>query len=719
MAILIKSPELPFAGGTVTWWEKETGESVQFGDVLVEIRGSGGEDYPVKAILPGTVLHVFAKAGTEVPPDAPLAIVGEPGEDIGPWLNLAQSVPQQTAMPATQSGFTVATGGETAGSSFTVAADARTNFGNVANDAANMDSGGSSFTSATEVGPQSFVASGNLTTEQAQNLKTYGRGFDKFVKMRPVPQQGAMGELFFATQVLSGRDVVVKRLKPERRADTKSREYFMREINLGTVLPYHRNIINIFYSDENEHGPYYVMERVNGQSLQHFIDNQPIPANRLRDVFLGILDGLRHIHTHLMVHRDLKPTNILLDTQHWIPKIIDFGFAKHPSYPDIDVTDIGTGGYMAPEQRGDQQDVDARADIYAVGCVFYAMITREHPQTIDVSKITEPLQAVIARCAQSNPADRFQSVQEIMDALMQKTQGSGFSTKKTENTDKKPVFAEKTPADTSETRTANAQLENFKALINEWALEALPGNQPLSKLTLRLLQKQAKAAGLDTQKLEAELNDFIDFYREIQKTGTVSAFAKRGLMLQGSALYITEETIDKLIRNSEFRTQGETPNAGSRTSDLKETPESPVSPAILSDQNSFQKKTETYFFSEEQTSQIFSPPLSGEAGRGPFFVRSAGLFEEFEADKITTTRQPDSLYEIHVSNADNATFVIADNPAAQDEALKNKRFFLHPACVLVEVEPVLNQKITTLEPGKLRKSGSNWKIVQKAKIRIG
>ncbi|MCU0355784.1 MAG: protein kinase [Cytophagales bacterium] len=433
MAILIKSPELPFAGGTVTWWEKETGEAVQFGDVLVEIRGSGGEDYPVKAILPGTVLHVFAKAGTEVPPDAPLAIVGEPGEDIGPWLNLAQNVPQPTAeVPATQSGFTVATGGETAGSSFTVAADAQTNFGNVANDAANMDSGGSSFTSATEVEPPSFVASGNLTTEQAQNLKTYGRGFDKFVKMRPVPQQGAMGELFFATQVLSGRDVVVKRLKPERRADAKSREYFMREINLGTVLPYHRNIINIFYSDENEHGPYYVMERVNGQSLQHFIDKQPLPANKLRDIFLGILDGLRHIHTHLMVHRDLKPMNILLDTQHWIPKIIDFGFAKHPSYPDIDVTDIGTGGYMAPEQRGDQQDVDARADIYAVGCVFYAMITREHPHTIDVDKITGPLQAVIARCAESNPADRFQSVQEIMDALTQKTQGSGFSVKKAE-----------------------------------------------------------------------------------------------------------------------------------------------------------------------------------------------------------------------------------------------------------------------------------------------
>ncbi|MCU0355785.1 MAG: hypothetical protein MUD08_18940 [Cytophagales bacterium] len=227
----------------------------------------------------------------------------------------------------------------------------------------------------------------------------------------------------------------------------------------------------------------------------------------------------------------------------------------------------------------------------------------------------------------------------------------------------------------------------------------------MSKLTLRLLQKQAEAAGLDTQKLESDLNDFIDFYREIQKIGTVSAFAKRGLMLQGTALHITEETIEKLIQNSEFRIQKEIADIGQRSEVRSQS--NPVNPVILSEQNSAPEKDTS------PISEVRSPTSE------IFFVRSAGLFEEFEADKITATQQPGSLYEIRVSNADNATFVIADNPAAQDEALKNKRFFLHPACVLVEVEPVLNQKITTLEPGKLRKSGSNWKIVQKAKIRIG
>jgi len=251
------------------------------------------------------------------------------------------------------------------------------------------------------------------------------------------------------------------------------------------------------------------MERVNGQSLQHFIDNQQLPTTKLRDIFLGILDGLRHIHTHLMVHRDLKPMNILLDTQHWIPKIIDFGFAKHPSYPDIDVTDIGTSGYMAPEQRGNQHDVDVRSDIYAAGCVFYAMITREHPHTIDVTKIAEPLQSIIARCTQTNPADRFQSVQETLEALAHKSQGSGFSVKKVERseiqpaavntiTEDKPVVSETKSVIITESSASTIQLESFKALINEWVLEALPNNQPLSKMTLKLLQKQAEIAGINS-----------------------------------------------------------------------------------------------------------------------------------------------------------------------------------------------------------------------------
>ncbi len=710
MAILVKAPELPFLGGIVTWWEKEPGQEVQFGDTLVEIR-SGSDDHPIKAYLPGTLLHIFAKAGTEVMPDAPLALIGEKDENIAEWLSMVaapdQSIPASTAvgsafstMPATPndaSGFTTQPTDNQSG--FEVSKDT------ISDGAAPFSSSGSSFTTQETVGsPEfpplqpAFTPTDHLTTEQAHNTQSYGRGFDKFVKMRPVPQQGAMGELFFATQAISGREVVIKRLKPERRNDAKTREYFMREINLGTVLPYHKNIITILYSDENENGPYYVMERINGHSLQHLIDNQQLPADRLRDIYLGILEGLRHIHAHWMVHRDLKPMNILVDTQMWTPKIIDFGFAKHPSYPDIDVFDMGTAGYMAPEQHGDQKDVTFKADIYAMGCVLYNMLTREHPQTMDTPKITDPLYAtLIAKSTQTNPADRYASVQEMIEALSKKGADSGFTTRK------------EATVPNAATVTPNHSLEDFKAFINEWAVEAVSSPEPLSKMTLKLLQKQAETAGINFQQLEPELSDFVDLYQEIKASGELTAFKKRSLQVQASLVYISEETVDRILQSSNIPV--------SQRFSIKTTGTFPVYTAIK--KTSRPAEQPVSLPEPESILPVISQPEEDIPTQWTYYARAVGLFEAFEVDKLTTSIQADSLFEIQLSDASNARFVIANNQAAQDTALQNKRFYLHPACVLAEVEPVQTQKITTLQAGVLQRNGNFWKIIEKAKIRIG
>ncbi|MDJ1479877.1 protein kinase [Cytophagaceae bacterium YF14B1] len=723
MAILVKAPELPFTGGIVTWWEKETGQEVLFGDLLVEIR-SGSTDYPVKAYLPGTLLHIFAKAGSEVQPEAPLALIGETNENIAEWLSLVPKTDtSQTQQHSFQSGFTQVnpepSDTTTQQSGFSTSPSEPAPITSISKDPfSGSGSSGSSFTTNETPPPpvaQSYSSAEHLTTEQAQNQSLYGRGFDKFVKMRPVPQQGAMGELFFATQAISGRDVVIKRLKPERRADAKTREYFMREINLGTVLPYHRNIITILYSDENEFGPYYVMERINGHSLQHLIDSNQLLPERLKDIFLGILEGIRHIHAHWMVHRDLKPMNILIDTQIWLPKIIDFGFAKHPSYPDIDVFDMGTVGYMAPEQHGDQKDVTMLADIYAIGCVLYAMLSREQPHTIDLSKIADPVYAaIIQKCTQTDPKQRYASVQEIIDAVNKRI------------IPQEPVVVKNASVEESVSSTQNASLESFKVFLNEWATEALPTGQRLSKLTLKLIQKQAEAAGVDIEKLEPELNDFIELYEEIKASGELTAFKKRSLLVQGSLVYISAATIDRIFELSNIpvstkyaiKTSGTFPvytatsHSQQKTASSESvTPAQPISippPVTVSQQ-------------EEKGASIPPPVDSGFSTitNTTLYARAVGLFEAFEADKLTTFLQEDSLYEIHITTANTATFRIADNTVAQDVALKNKRFYLHPACVLAEVEPVLNQKIYTLQTGKLERSGNFWKIIEKAKIRIG
>jgi serine/threonine protein kinase len=183
--------------------------------------------------------------------------------------------------------------------------------------------------------------------------------------------------------------VVVKRLRPDKRNDAKAAEYFAREINLGSLIPYHPNLVNVLYSDVNEYGPYYVMERVNGPSLQEMVEKQELPAEKVKLLFLSLLEGVRHIHGQYMVHRDLKPLNVLVDTAHFVPRIIDFGFAKHSAYPDIDVFNLGTPGYMAPEQGGDPNRADVRADIYALGCMLYFILTGTPPQPLDSPKVEQ------------------------------------------------------------------------------------------------------------------------------------------------------------------------------------------------------------------------------------------------------------------------------------------------------------------------------------------
>ncbi len=706
MAILVKAPELPATGGIVTWWEKELGEEIQFGDTLVEIR-AGTVDYLVKAVLPGTILHIFVPTGREVNTDAPMALVGEKSEDITQWITqLAGSDSSKTAAEVSfQSSFSTTTPAAeptaVQDSGFSVSPDKTASSKphwafpegmlpavEAAPQTLASDSG-SSFTTAEPTPVASFSSNSHLTSEQAQNLASYGKGFDRFIKMRPIPQQGAMGELFFATQAISGREVVIKRIKPERRTDSKSMEYFIREINLGTALPYHRNIINILYSDENEYGPYYVMERVNGHSLQYMLDNQLLPADKIKDTFTGILEGMRHIHTQLMVHRDLKPMNILLDTQHWIAKIIDFGFAKHPAYPDIDVFNMGTPGYMAPEQQGNQQQVSFQADIYAIGCVLYTILTREHPQTMEVEKIENPVfRDIIVRCTKPEPAERYQSVQEIITILTQKPTVSDFSVKK-------------------EAPASSIHFENFKTLVNEWVLEALPAGQPLTSITRKLLQKQAENAGLNPDKTATELQDFTELYREIRTSGETTSFGRRSLLVQGASVYITEATIDKLLASAvaiQPNTDTPVPSPPSVQAVVEKVVENSVSSPVDTP-----KPVPT-----EIVSTMHTPVM-----QKTMYARAAGLFDEFEADKLTETLQADSLYEIRMENANMGSFIIATNAAAMEAALQNKRFFLHPACVLVEIEPVLRQKIYTLEPGRLERSGVSWKIIEKAKIRIG
>ncbi len=698
MAILVNTPELPQPNGIVTWWDKQVGDTVYVGELLVEIR-NGARETAVKAWLAGTLLHIFAKAGTEVNTGDRLAILGEPGENVAQLLTNLNPTIEQSIPASSDLGVQPAPDG---GSSFNVirpeekkqpvispVADSSggSSFGthNPAplgqEPTTNFSADGSSFTFSGENKPSQPTPSG-LTTEQTRNLSTYGRGFDRFVKLRLIPQQGAMGELFFATIAVSGREVVIKRIRPEKRNDAKAKEYFVREINLGSLIPYHPHIVNILFSDQNEYGPYYVMERVNGPSLQHLVEKQPLSPDKVRRLLVGILEGARHIHGQYVVHRDLKPLNILVDTAHWVAKIIDFGFAKHGAYPDLDVFNMGTPGYMAPEQQGDPNTVDVRADIYALGCILYFMLTGESPPAMNLAAVKDPVyRKIIERCTQTDPAGRFGSAQEILDALQA------------------PVVL---PEPAKVKAEPNPSLAGFRTLMNELILEWLPSEAPLSGLTVRLIQKQATLAGLQYPDLEAELNDFRELYREVVKDGPLTPFKRRTLLLQGELLQITEATIDQLLQQS-MKPAAIPPREKQPISASPVHTPPPVPQA---------ENTGSGYSRGSTPSAVTAFPVTR-------YGRAVGLFDGFDEDKLTTDRRSDSLFEITISSPSEASYRVTDNTLAQETALDNKRYYLLPACELVQVYPSMDPAITTVEPGKLYKQGSIWKISQKAKIKIG
>ncbi len=273
--------------------------------------------------------------------------------------------------------------------------------------------------------------------------------------------RGGMGTVFLARDVKHDRSVAIKVLHPELSA-ALGPERFLREIRIAAHLQ-HPHILTLIDSGDIPPtagtGPgllYYVMPYVEGESLRVRLVREgrisPADAGRtLRDV----LDALAHAHRHGIVHRDIKPENIMLAGGHAL--VLDFGIAKSASAAGDIVTGgtltalglaIGTPAYMAPEQATGQMTVDGRADLYAAGVLGYEMLngqppfTGATPQAIFAAQISQDpvslsalrpdvapvFAAAIMRCLAKDPAERWQSAEELLGRLGDlDTPGRGLS----------------------------------------------------------------------------------------------------------------------------------------------------------------------------------------------------------------------------------------------------------------------------------------------------
>src|SRR2546427_38109 len=262
---------------------------------------------------------------------------------------------------------------------------------------------------------------------------------------------GGMVTVYLAEDMRHRRQVAVKVLRPELAA-TLGADRFTREIE--TVAQFqHPHILPLLDSGQADGFFYYVMPSVEGESLRDRLARHgELPIHDAVKILVEVVDALAYAHAHGVVHRDIKPDNVLLSGRHAL--VMDFGVAKALSDAGggSRVTAaggaLGTPAYMAPEKAAADPHIDHRADLYAVGVLGYELVTGGPPfvgktaaevLAAQVTRRPEPLQArrpacpaalahIVMKCLEKRPADRWQSADELLAQLEPLATPSGGTT---------------------------------------------------------------------------------------------------------------------------------------------------------------------------------------------------------------------------------------------------------------------------------------------------
>jgi serine/threonine-protein kinase len=258
---------------------------------------------------------------------------------------------------------------------------------------------------------------------------------------------GGMGEVYLAEHLLLRRPCAIKLIRPERAGDPRNLARFEREVQATATLT-HPNTVEVFdYGHAADGTFYYVMEYLPGLSLDDLVKQHgPLPPARVVQLLRQVCGALQEAHAAGLIHRDIKPGNILLcqrGGRHDVAKLLDFGLVQtHGLNPDgqqltQEGAIAGTPAYMSPEQAAGKTDLDARSDLYSLGAMAYFLLTGQPPfvrptavQTL-AAHLGEPVvapdhhrpdlpadvQAVVLRCLEKEPSRRFPVAAELEQAL--------------------------------------------------------------------------------------------------------------------------------------------------------------------------------------------------------------------------------------------------------------------------------------------------------------
>jgi eukaryotic-like serine/threonine-protein kinase len=319
---------------------------------------------------------------------------------------------------------------------------------------------------------------------------------------------GGMGRVYRCRDATSGRSVALKVMAAVGAAN---RERFAREVRLLSELKHPGIVRYVAHGVLSDGEPYLVMEWVDGEALSGRICGEPLSVREAIALARRLCDAVGEAHARGIVHRDLKPANIILEGEKLeAPKVLDFGLAR-----SIDTTHaitrtggiVGTPAYMAPEQAKRTEELDARVDVFALGCVLFEclagyaafrgpsvvavlckVLLEEPPWLTDVRKdVPEPLAELVASMLAKNPADRPQDARAVREAL------DGLSGEEQQKSSSRPSIG--------------IDEQRYLSVILAGRTKAGSVAEPPTSLgTPRLLVGMRKAIGL----YDAELSHLID-----------------------------------------------------------------------------------------------------------------------------------------------------------------------------------------------------------------
>ncbi|MDH3198042.1 MAG: protein kinase, partial [Candidatus Krumholzibacteria bacterium] len=257
---------------------------------------------------------------------------------------------------------------------------------------------------------------------------------------------GGMGIVYRAMDLRLNRLVALKFLAPELTRDENAKRRFLHEAQAASALD-HPNICPVYEIDETPEGQLFIaMPLLDGEPVRERVARGPLPVQEAFEIAFNVVQGLAHAHHAGIVHRDIKPGNVVITGEGYV-KIVDFGLAKLRGRSRLTASDatLGTVAYMSPEQAG-HDEVDHRADVWSVGVLLSEMLTgrlpfrgqidqamvysilNEDPTPVAELRKDVPREcaAIVERCLQKDPDKRYQSAEALAAAIVAAAQKLGW-----------------------------------------------------------------------------------------------------------------------------------------------------------------------------------------------------------------------------------------------------------------------------------------------------